>query len=91
MNIRNARYIKDVAPVDPVCECYTCQHYSRAYLRHLDRAGEILGSRLNTIHNLHYYQSLMKGARAAIAAGCFSEYRRSVHTRAGEGTERPVA
>jgi queuine tRNA-ribosyltransferase len=91
MNIRNARFAKDIAPVDPACDCYTCRHYSRAYLRHLDRAGEILGSRLNTIHNLHYYQSLMKGARAAIEAGKFSAYQRAIHTRAGEGTERPVA
>jgi queuine tRNA-ribosyltransferase len=91
MNIRNARFAKDVAPVDPACDCYTCQHYSRAYLRHLDRAGEILGSRLNTIHNLYYYQSLMKGARAAIEAGQFPAYQRAIHARAGEGAERPVA
>jgi queuine tRNA-ribosyltransferase len=91
MNIRNARFAKDVAPVDPACDCYTCLHYSRAYLRHLDRAGEILGSRLNTIHNLHYYQALMKGARAAIEAGQFPAYQRAIHARASEGALRPVA
>lgn len=91
INIRNARYTRDLAPIDPVCDCYTCRHYTRAYLRHLDRAGEILGARLNTIHNLHYYQSVMKGARVAIEAGRFAEYRQSVRTRRGEGHGVPVA
>lgn len=66
VRIRNSRYTRDTAPLDPACGCYTCRHYSRAYLRHLDKAGEILGSRLNTIHNLHYYQQLMADLRAAI-------------------------
>jgi queuine tRNA-ribosyltransferase len=52
--------------LDPGCDCYTCQNYSRAYLRHLNKTGEILGARLNTIHNLHYYQQLMAGLREAI-------------------------
>ena len=56
VNIRNAKYKDDPDPLDPNCGCYTCQNYSRSYLRHLDKTGEILGSRLNTIHNLHYYQ-----------------------------------
>ncbi|HID50014.1 MAG TPA: tRNA-guanine transglycosylase, partial [Chromatiales bacterium] len=56
-------------PLDADCGCYTCRNYSRAYLRHLDRTGEILGLRLNTLHNLYYYQQLMRGLRAAIAAG----------------------
>jgi queuine tRNA-ribosyltransferase len=67
VKIRNARYELDTAPVDPECDCYTCQHYSRAYLRHLHRCNEILGARLNTIHNLHYYQRLMRDLRTAIA------------------------
>jgi len=68
VKIRNARYESDIRPLDPDCSCYTCQNYSRAYLRHLHRCNEILGSRLNTIHNLHYYQQLMHGLREAISA-----------------------
>ncbi len=67
VRIRNARYREDTRPVDEECDCYTFRNYSRAYLRHLDKTGEILGSRLNTIHNLHYYQYLMAGLRHAIA------------------------
>lgn len=74
LRIRNSRYARDTAPPDPVCDCYTCRHYSRAYLRHLDKTGEILGSRLNTIHNLHYYQRLMAGLRAAIEAGTLEDF-----------------
>jgi len=66
LKIRNARFAEDTAPVDPDCGCYTCRNYSRAYLRHLFRANEILGARLNTMHNLHYYQHLMSGLRKAI-------------------------
>jgi queuine tRNA-ribosyltransferase len=66
VKIRNARYHDDTRPLDAQCGCYTCQHYSRAYLRHLDKSGEILGARLNTIHNLYYYQELMRGLRNAI-------------------------
>jgi queuine tRNA-ribosyltransferase len=69
INIRNAVHQDDLGPVDTTCECYTCRNYSRAYLRHLDRCNEILGSRLNTIHNLHFYLSLMRALRAAIAEG----------------------
>jgi len=75
LNIRNARHAEDVSPVDAECDCYTCRNYSRAYLRHLDRAGEILGSRLNTIHNLHFYQALMRSIRDAIEAGRFVPWR----------------
>ena len=67
VKIKNSRHACDTGPVDPLCECYTCRHYSRAYLRHLQQANEILGARLATIHNLHYYQSLMRGLRQAIA------------------------
>ncbi|MXP51383.1 tRNA guanosine(34) transglycosylase Tgt [Pantoea sp. SoEX] len=66
IKIRNAKYKKDVAPIDPECNCYTCCHYSRSYLHHLDKCGEMLGARLNTIHNLHYYQLLMSDIRQAI-------------------------
>ena len=66
IRIKNARYADDTGPLDPDCQCYSCQNYSRAYLRHLHRCNEILGARLNTIHNLHYYQELMQGLRAAI-------------------------
>lgn len=69
VRIRNARYADDTGPLDPDCGCYTCRHYSLAYLRHLEKCGEILGSRLNTIHNLHYYQELMLNLRKAITAG----------------------
>ena len=69
VKIRNARFHDDERPLDEACGCYTCRHYSRAYLRHLDKCGEILGSRLNTIHNLFYYQELMAGLREAIGAG----------------------
>jgi queuine tRNA-ribosyltransferase len=69
MNIRNSAYQDDLKPIDTACGCYTCRNFSRAYLRHLDRCNEILGSRLNTIHNLHFYLSLMRTLRAAIARG----------------------
>ncbi len=75
LNIRNARHAADTGPVDPDCGCYTCRHYSRAYLRHLDRCGEMLGPRLATLHNLYYYLDLMSRMRAAIEAGTFSAFR----------------
>ncbi len=74
VKIRNARYTEDTGPVDPDCACYTCQHYSRAYLRHLEKCGEILGSMLGTIHNMHYYQKLMEDLRQAIQADTLHEY-----------------
>lgn len=69
IRIRNSQYQNDTRPLDESCGCYTCRHYSRAYLRHLDRCREILGARLNTIHNLYYYQELMRELREAIAKG----------------------
>ncbi len=66
LRIRNSRYRDDTSPVDERCDCYTCRNFSRAYLHHLDKCGEILGSQLNTIHNLHHYQQLMSQLRAAI-------------------------
>jgi queuine tRNA-ribosyltransferase len=78
INIRNAAWQKDTGPVDPACSCDTCRRYSRAYLRHLDRCNEILGVRLATLHNLHFYLDLMRRIRAAIAAGTFAALAREV-------------
>jgi queuine tRNA-ribosyltransferase len=66
IRIRNARYRDEMAPLDERCACYTCRNFTRAYLYHLQKANEILGARLNTLHNLHYYQELMQELRAAI-------------------------
>jgi queuine tRNA-ribosyltransferase len=74
INIRNAAHQKETQPIEEGCLCYTCRHYSRSYLRHLDKCGEILGSHLNTIHNLFFYQRLMGEIRAAIAAGRFEAF-----------------
>jgi len=75
VRIKNEQYALDDAPLDPNCSCYTCQNYSRAYLRHVYSAGEIISSRLNTIHNLHFYLNLMKQARGAIKSGTWPEFR----------------
>ncbi len=75
MRIRNSVYADDTRPIDPACGCYTCRNYSRAYLRHLDKCGEILGARLNTIHNLYYYQQLMREMREAIEHGTLATWR----------------
>jgi queuine tRNA-ribosyltransferase len=74
VKLRNARYRNDTAALDPECACYTCRHFTLAYLHHLQRVNEMLGSRLNTIHNLHYYQELMAGLRGATAAGRLAEF-----------------
>jgi len=74
VKIRNAVHKTDTGPVDPECDCHTCKNYSRAYLHHLDKCNEILGSRLNTIHNLRYYQRLMQGLRDAISEGKLTEF-----------------
>jgi len=71
IRIRNARYRDDLTPLDEQCACYTCRHFTRAYLYHLQQVNEILGARLNTLHNLHYYQELMRALRAAIEQGDF--------------------
>ena len=75
LKLRNARYKDEDLPVDESCDCYTCRNFSRAYLHHLHRAGEILGARLNTIHNLHYYLQLMREMRASIDGGQFQAFR----------------
>jgi queuine tRNA-ribosyltransferase len=73
--IRNARHADDAGPADPACTCYTCRTFSRAYLRHLFKAGEILALRANTLHNLHFYLTLMEGARRAVEEGRFAAFR----------------
>jgi queuine tRNA-ribosyltransferase len=76
VKIRNSKYKKDCGPLDPHCDCYTCKNYSRAYLHHLYRCGELLSSHLNTVHNLHYYQHLMAQLRCAIESGTLAEFAR---------------
>ncbi len=87
IRIKNARYEKDPRPLDETCGCYTCRNYSRAYLRHLHRTNEILGARLNTIHNLYYYQELMHGLRDAIVAGQLESFVAGFYARRAEGVE----
>jgi queuine tRNA-ribosyltransferase len=77
INIRNASHQMDLGPIDPACGCYTCRNFSRSYLRHLDHCKEILGARLNTIHNLHVYLSLMRSLQAAIAQGRLAAFAAS--------------
>jgi len=79
LKIRNARYKADEQPVDTTCSCYTCLHFSRAYLHHLDRCGEMLSPMLNSIHNLHYYLNLMSEVRAALDAGNFGDFVLQFH------------
>ncbi|MEY3462154.1 MAG: hypothetical protein RLZZ03_1807 [Pseudomonadota bacterium] len=79
LKIRNARYKADEQPVDATCSCYTCRHFSRAYLHHLDRCGEMLGPMLNSIHNLHYYLNLMSEVRAALDTGNFGDFVLQFH------------
>jgi queuine tRNA-ribosyltransferase len=78
IKIRNARYRDDTAPLDETCGCYTCRHFTRAYLYHLQKANEILGARLNTLHNLFYYQQLMQALRGAIEAGSLARTSRAL-------------
>jgi len=79
LKIRNARYKADEQPVDAACSCYTCRQFSRAYLHHLDRCGEMLGPMLSSIHNLHYYLNLMSEVRAALDAGNFGDFVLQFH------------
>lgn len=74
VKIRNAAHRRDTGPLDPVCDCYTCRHYSRAYLRHLHHDNEILGARLCSLHNVHYYQDLMKRIRGALVSDRFAAF-----------------
>ena len=83
IKLKNAQYRSDTRPLDEECACYTCRHFSRAYLHHLHRVGEILGSRLNTIHNLHFYQEMMQGLRGAIEQGRLSDFADEFKRRRG--------
>jgi queuine tRNA-ribosyltransferase len=74
LKLRNSQYRSDLRPADPACGCYTCTHFTRATLHHLQRVNEMLGARLNTIHNLHYYQALMRALRAAISQGRLTDF-----------------
>ncbi len=86
IRIRNATYRMDTRPIDEGCGCYTCRNYSRAYLKHLQRCNEIQGARLATIHNLYYYQQLMREIRAAIEADEFGEFARQFERDRIRGT-----
>ena len=81
INLRNARHIDDPRPLDEECTCPTCQNYSRAYLHHVHKSKEIIASMLLTWHNLHYYQELMQGLRAAIASGTLDDFAAAFHAR----------
>lgn len=89
VRIKNEKYRLDDGPLDPECDCYTCKNYSRAYLRHVFIAGEIISSRLNTLHNLHFYLSLMKKARQAIQQGAWKDFRNDCLTRFAAGENSP--
>jgi len=89
VRIRNARYRDDPRPIEEGCECYTCRHYSRAYLRHLDQCGEMLGSHLNTIHNLHFYLRLMENLRRSIGQGDLEGFAAGFLARQQSGASVP--
>ncbi|MDT8439312.1 MAG: tRNA guanosine(34) transglycosylase Tgt [Wenzhouxiangellaceae bacterium] len=87
LRIRHARFKSDTRPIDETCECYTCRHYSRAYIKHLQRCNEILGARLATIHNLHFYQQMMGEIRAAIEEDRFVTFARAFLADRARGVE----
>ena len=87
IKIRNAVHRGDTSPLDAECDCYTCQNFTRGYLHHLDKCGEILGAQLNTIHNLRYYQNLMKGLRDAIENDCLDQFVDEFYRK--QGQQRP--
>lgn len=87
LKIRNAKHRNDPRPLDEACACHACRHFSRAYLHHLDRAKEILGARLMTLHNLHYYQQLMREMREAIDQDRFQAFVHSFHARRARGID----
>ncbi|WP_417600527.1 tRNA guanosine(34) transglycosylase Tgt [Pararhodobacter oceanensis] len=90
VNLRNARHKDDPRPLDAACGCPACRNYSRAYLHHVVRSDEIIGSMLLTWHNLHYYQDLMQGMRDAIAAGRFADFEAEFHAKRAEGDIAPL-
>ena len=85
LKLRNARHKNSTAPLDEECECYTCKNFSRAYLHHLDKCNEILGSQLNTIHNLHFYQQHMASIRRAIEAGSLNQFSEKFYAAQARG------
>jgi len=87
IKIKNAAHKNDPRPLDADCVCYTCRNFSRAYLHHLHRAGEILGGMLNTVHNLHYYQWLMTGIRAAVEADEFCGFTQRFRVERSKGPD----
>ena len=87
LRIRNSRFTRDTRPIEPGCECYACRHYSRAYIKHLDRCNEILGKRLATIHNLFFYQRLMREIRDAIEQGRLDAYASDFYERLDAGLD----
>ena len=87
IKLKNSRYRNDLRPLDPSCTCYTCRNFSRAYLHHLHKVGEILGARLNTIHNLHYYLTLMQEIRDALEAGTFEAWKQTFKETRARGIE----
>jgi len=89
VKIKNASYKNDTRPLDADCSCFTCQHFTRSYLHHLHRTGEILGARLNTIHNLHYYQQLMAGMRSAIESNRFEAFKTDFAAKRSSGAAQP--
>ena len=90
VNIKNARHQDDPRPLDENCTCPACRNYSRGYLHHVFRAGEIISSMLLTWHNLHYYQELMEGMRAAIEAGQFAQFEAGFRAARAEGDIEPI-
>ncbi len=87
ININNAKHVKDLAPIDPECTCYTCRNYTRAYLRHLYKSKELLAYRLNTIHNIHHYMELTTEIRKAVMENRYDEFRRAFYARRGKTCE----
>ena len=87
IKIKNAKHRHDTRPLDESCNCYTCQNFSRAYLYHLHKAGEILGAQLNTIHNLHFYQTIMAEMREAIEQGRFADWQAQFHEHRARSTD----
>ena len=84
MNIKNAKYERDFTPLDPECDCYVCRNYSRAYLRHLFKANEILSSMLLSEHNIHFLVNMMKNIRKSIEEDRFVEYKKEFYDKYGE-------
>lgn len=83
LKLRNARFRQDTGPLDPECDCYTCRNFTRSYLHHLDKCNEMLGAQLNTIHNLHYYQTLMQAIRKALDENRFEDFLSDFYGKQG--------